>query len=134
MEIWKSAVVLALLLGFSSCSSSEKIRGSFKSEIPEGVTAPWAAISLEGRGWAYTELQRSEAFIVTNGRRMGPYRSIDVLEAVTFLERASSLGASGPAAIQLRSILRKHVAELVADPNTPGEIREKGRALLQIST
>jgi SAM-dependent methyltransferase len=61
-------------------------------------------------------------------------RSIDLLEAVTFLERTSSLGASSPAAVELRSILRNHVAELVADPNTPAEGREKGRALLQIST
>jgi hypothetical protein len=61
-------------------------------------------------------------------------RSIDLLEAVTFLERASSLGASGPLAVELRSILRKHAAELVADPNTPLETREKGRALLQTST
>jgi SAM-dependent methyltransferase len=61
-------------------------------------------------------------------------RSIDLLEAVTFLERASSLGALGPAAVDLRSILRKHVAELVADPNTPPETREKGRTLIQTST
>ena len=61
-------------------------------------------------------------------------RSVDLLEAVTFLERVSSLGASGPAAMELRSILRKHVAELVADPNTASESREKGRALLQIPT
>jgi hypothetical protein len=47
--------------------------GSLKIEIPESVTAPWAHISPEGRGWAYTELQRSEAFMVVNGRRTGPY-------------------------------------------------------------
>jgi len=73
MEIWNSAGVLALLLGLSSCSTSEKMTGSLKIEIPESVTAPWAHISLEGRGWAYTELQRSEAFMVVNGRRTGPY-------------------------------------------------------------
>jgi SAM-dependent methyltransferase len=61
-------------------------------------------------------------------------RSIDLLEAVTFLERASSLGAAGPVAVELRSILRKHVAEIVADPRTSAEDREKGRALLQSST
>jgi hypothetical protein len=47
--------------------------GSFKIEIPEGVTAPWAAISPEGLGWAYTELRRSEAFVVAKGGRLGPY-------------------------------------------------------------
>jgi hypothetical protein len=42
-------------------------------EIPEGVTAPWAAVGAGGSGWAYAELSRAEAFLVANGRRMGPY-------------------------------------------------------------
>jgi hypothetical protein len=46
---------------------------SRRFEIPGGVTAPWVAVSPGGRGWAYTELRRSEAFVVVNGRRMGPY-------------------------------------------------------------
>lgn len=73
MEIRIRTGILALLLGLSSCSSPERMTGSLRIEIPEGVTASWAALSPEGRGWAYTELHRSDAFMVSNGRRMGPY-------------------------------------------------------------
>jgi len=61
----------AALLG--SCRSSPGPRGSARVEIPEGVTAPWAAVAAGATGWAYAELGRSDAFVVANGRRMGPY-------------------------------------------------------------
>jgi hypothetical protein len=67
------ATILAMLVGLWSCRSPGAPADPVRIEIPEGVTAPWAAISPEGRGWAYTELRRSEAFMVANGRRLGPY-------------------------------------------------------------
>lgn len=66
------ALCLGTLLG--SCHGAPHPSDAGRRfEIPEGVTAPWAALSPEGLGWAYTELRRSEAFMVVNGRRRGPY-------------------------------------------------------------
>jgi SAM-dependent methyltransferase len=87
-------------------------------------------------GLVFVSLERARKVIpqLLNSAADLRARSVDLLEAVTFLESVSSIGASGPEAVELRSILRHHAAELVADPNTLSETREKGRALLQIST
>lgn len=66
--------VWAVLLGLGACyGPGNSLQPSSQVDIPEDVTAPWSAVSPGGRGWAYTELRRSEAFMVVNGRRLGPY-------------------------------------------------------------
>lgn len=68
---------LGLLLGMSLVASC-RVGGNgpgveTRFKVPEGVTAPWIAVSPDGRGWAYAERRRSDAFIVFNRRRLGPY-------------------------------------------------------------
>jgi hypothetical protein len=58
--------------------------------------------------------------------------AIDVLEAVSFLEKALTLGASIPAAAELRRNLRNYVAEVIDGPETPPEDRARGLALLTL--
>ena len=68
--------LLALALGamVASCRGAESPSETGRRfEIPDGVTAPWVAVSPGGHGWAYAELGRSEAFVVANGLRRGPY-------------------------------------------------------------
>lgn len=64
---------LAVALMASCRAAVEGPAGEARFEVPEDVTAPWVAMSPQGRGWAYTELRRSEAFMVANGRRLGPF-------------------------------------------------------------
>ena len=53
-------------------------------------------------------------------------RAIDLLEAVTFLEKASAATVSR----ELRAVLIRHVGVRVADPATSSEDRKRGEALL----
>lgn len=55
-------------------------------------------------------------------------RAIDLLEAVTFLEKASAAQVSA----ELRAVLEMHVARRIADPATSPEDRERGEALLRL--
>jgi hypothetical protein len=56
-------------------------------------------------------------------------RAIDLLEAVTFLEKSSATAVS----VELRAVLVKHVAVRVSDPATSPEDRKRGQALLLFS-
>lgn len=67
------ATAISLGIALTACQSPEKTAEPHRFEIPEGVSAPWSAVSAGGLGWAYTELRRSEAFMIANGRRLGPY-------------------------------------------------------------
>jgi len=55
-------------------------------------------------------------------------RAIDLLEAITFLEKASA----APIPVELRAILVKHVGVRVADSATAPEERRRGEEILSL--
>ncbi len=79
-------------------------------------------VSLEAARKALPELLSSSMLL--RGR------AIDLLEAMTFLAKAAFEESSRHSTDQLRDVLVKYVADIVADPATSSEDRARARCLL----
>ena len=81
-------------------------------------------------GLPFVSMHRATAVLPELLESSPPVRSraIDLLEAITFLEKASGAMVSD----ELRVILLKHVAVRVADPGTSPLDRLRGEALLSL--
>jgi hypothetical protein len=81
-------------------------------------------------GLPFVSMDRAEAVLPELLESSPPVRAraIDLLEAITFLEKASA--ATVP--VGLRAILVKHVGVRIADPATSPEERRRGEVLLSL--
>lgn len=70
-----SKSILALgILALSGCGSALRLpEERVVLELPVGVEPWWITVSPGGQGSAYAERRGSDAFLVFDGRRLGPF-------------------------------------------------------------
>jgi hypothetical protein len=62
----------ALLLFLGGCGAAPAA-DRLLAELPPEADGAWWAVGAGGRGWAWTELRGSDAYVVLNGRLQGPF-------------------------------------------------------------
>lgn len=122
------------LRGLIAMEVGERRAGSELAKLLESCAAdcrePDVVREAAAIGLPFVSMERAQAALPELLDTSPPVRAraIDLLEAVTFLEKASSTKVS----VELRAVLAKHVAARVADPATSPENRRRGEALLSL--